>query len=565
MNRGDEDDDDATDVVTSPTAMERPPWEPEPDTTSLRAPSGPATRTIVERFYCASCGFRSATAGSCPRNDGVLTPIGDGRDLLGHRIGNYVAVETLGAGGMGTVYRAVQPSIGSKVAIKVLSAAAMAAAGGVERFILEAQAANRIRHDNIVKVLDAGELPDGRPYLVMELLDGLSLAQVMDAAGPLPSRIACHVVAIALDALAAAHAAGIIHRDLKPHNIFVTRAGRVVVLDFGVAKLDAAENRPALRTLTGAIVGTPEYMAPEQIKGGRVDGRTDIYAIGVVLYELVTGRRPFGGAATYELLAKHLEEPPAPPSARTPSVPRALEAIILAAMAKEPDARPQRADQLARQLRDAAGPAAPEELAALGSQVTVDALRTGTAPPAPPPRRPRLPVYLGAALLVAAGTGVAIHQAADDGSPQASAQPPPERAADAGRPAAAPIDAGAAIAIATVDAAPEEVLGVLVVHASVPARIEVDGAVIGDGASVAEVSLRDGSHRVVITAAGRRAVTRSVRVAAGARVVVNADLKRAGRAGGKPDRTGPTSTEHGVPIDRDGTMKTFPPAPPGAQ
>ncbi|HUS65653.1 MAG TPA: protein kinase, partial [Kofleriaceae bacterium] len=448
-------------------------------------------------------------------------------------------------------------------------------------FLLEAQAANRIHHDSIVKVLDAGQLPDGRPYLVMEFLEGLNLAQVMDAAGPLPPRIACHVVAIALDALAAAHEVGITHRDLKPPNIFVTRTGRIVVLDFGVAKLDSAEHRPALRTMTGAIVGTPEYMSPEQIKGGRVDGRTDIYAMGVVLYELVTGRRPFRGAVTYELLAQHLEEMPAPPSVKTPAVSPGLEAVILGAMAKAPEARPQRADLFARQLRDAAGPLAPDEIAALGRQeIARDrsarsplSLESTLAMPPPPPvqagravtlpapRRSRLPIVLGAALLVAAGTGLVIQQAAEDEPREASAQLPPERAVDAGRPAPTPVDAGAvAVAVAAADASPEPARGTLLVHANVLARIEVDGDVVAEGASSAETSLREGPHRVVISAAGHRAQARSVRVAAGARVVLNADLERIRRRGGKTGATG-AATEHHVPVDRDGTMKTFPPAP----
>jgi serine/threonine-protein kinase len=561
-------DDDATEVVTSPTASDRAPWESD------------VTRTIVERFYCRSCGVRSATAGRCTRNDGELSQIGEGGELLGHRIGNYVAVETLGEGGMGTVYRAVQPSIGSKVAVKVLHASAMALAGGVERFLLEAQASNQIRHDSIVKVLDAGQLPDGRPYLVMEFLEGLNLAQAMDAAGPLPPRIACHVVAIALDALAAAHEVGIIHRDLKPPNIFVTRTGRIVVLDFGVAKLDNTEHRPALRTMTGAIVGTPEYMSPEQIKGSRVDGRTDIYAMGVVLYELVTGRRPFRGAMTYELLAQHLEEMPSPPSVRTPTVSPGLEAVILAAMAKSPEARPQRADQFARQLRDVVGPLAPDEIAALGRQgisphrsshspLSLEStlampppVQAGRAVTLPPPRRSRLPVYLGAALLVAAGTGLAIQQAADGESREASAQLPPERAADAGRPGPTPVDAGAvAVVVVAADAAPEPARGTLVIRANVLARIEVDGDVVADGASAAEVPLREGTHRVVLSAQGRRGLTRSVRVAAGARVVLNADLERIGRRGRRSGAAG-AATEHHVPVDRDGTMRTFPPASP---
>jgi predicted Ser/Thr protein kinase len=273
-------------------------------------------------------------------------------DLIGAAIGNYTIVRKLGAGGMGEVYEAQQPAIGARVAIKVLHADATDPASA-QRFLIEAQAVNRIQHDGVVKVIDAGYTGDGRPYLVMEYLDGASLAEVMRGEKKIGMGTACRIIADVLAVLADAHAEDVVHRDLKPHNIFLTRGGRTVVLDFGVAKLLDTGSSVSL-TLTGATLGTPAYMAPEQIQGEAVDGRTDLYTTGVVLYELVTGRKPFEGDHTYELMSAHVERRPPPPRAIRPDLPVEVQAVLMAALAKDRDDRFQTADAMRAALLQAA-------------------------------------------------------------------------------------------------------------------------------------------------------------------------------------------------------------------
>lgn len=235
---------------------------------------------------------------------------------------------------MGDVYKGVHATIGSKVAIKILRASELR--DGQARFLREAQVVNRIEHDGVVKVVDAGKLDNGRPFLVMELLDGESLAE-RHHRNPIPIGEVCAIVAKVLDALAAAHAVDVVHRDLKPQNVFLTKSGRVVVLDFGIAKLvDSA----ALRlTAAGMAVGTPAYMSPEQVRGKDTVGpASDIYACGVVLYELLCRRLPFGGTDV-EIMNGHVQKRPPPPRAIRPEISAALSDLVLGALAKDPEKR----------------------------------------------------------------------------------------------------------------------------------------------------------------------------------------------------------------------------------
>jgi hypothetical protein len=274
--------------------------------------------------------------------------------LVGTLVGRYRLVGVLGKGGMGCVYEGIHEDSDNRVAVKVIFDAYAGDADMAARFFSEARSANAIRHEGIVKVLDVIALPDRRPAIVMDLVEGSTLRDAMTG-GVVPLQVILQVVAQVLDAVAAAHAAGIVHRDLKPENILVAKNGRAKVLDFGIAKLmNPAPGHPVARTRTGAALGTPEYMAPEQISGGAVDARTDIYAIGVVLFEIVTGRRPFEGATDFELMRAHLERPP--PSMRTwaPSLPDKVEQVIEAAIAKDPNARFQKASAMAAALRTAA-------------------------------------------------------------------------------------------------------------------------------------------------------------------------------------------------------------------
>jgi len=238
---------------------------------------------------------------------------------------------------MGEVYKGVHDAIGAKVAIKLLHATAARDADAQKRFQLEAQAVNRIEHAGVVKIIDAGRTEAGRPFLVMELLDGSSFHELRKS-GALTMRDACRDMVDVLDAIHAAHQAGVVHRDLKPPNLFRTREGRVVVLDFGVAKLMAPDASVRL-THTGTAIGTPHYMAPEQIRGKTVTPSSDIYAAGVVLFELLCGRRPFDDRDDSSVMVGHLDKRPPVPRAFNAAIPEAVETVILTALAKDPTNR----------------------------------------------------------------------------------------------------------------------------------------------------------------------------------------------------------------------------------
>ncbi|HTL31514.1 MAG TPA: serine/threonine-protein kinase [Kofleriaceae bacterium] len=290
-------------------------------------------------FVCAECGASQPAPGHCTADGQPLYPVGDD-PILGATIGPYRVARLLGIGGMGRVYKGVHPTIGSRVAIKVLSRECSDRRDLVDRFFAEAKAVNLIRHESIVNVLDLAMLPDGRPYIVMEYLDGSPLSSIVDTAArgaPLPIGGVARLAAEVLDALGAAHAKGIIHRDLKPDNIFVTPAGRAKVLDFGIAKLQPELGGSS--THTGSLMGTPHYMSPEQAAGRSVDLRADIYAIGVILFECTTGQRPFSAPALFDLLRMHIEAPPPSPRALRPEIPPALEQVIYQALAKQPEQR----------------------------------------------------------------------------------------------------------------------------------------------------------------------------------------------------------------------------------
>jgi serine/threonine protein kinase len=266
----------------------------------------------------------------------------------GPRIGSYVVREVLGQGGMGTVYLAEHAVIGKKVAIKVLKRDLAGHDNLVARFINEARANAVVGHPGIVDVFDVGTLPSGVPYLVMEYLRGESLAQRLARTGKLPVELAATIAWETASAVGAAHAKGIIHRDLKPENLFLAvdpaepeAPARVKVLDFGIAKLHADPNPNQVNTQTGSVMGTPVYMSPEQCRGAReeIDHRTDIYSLGVILYEMLVGKPPFQGEAFGDLLLRHMTEPVVPPATLDPTVPAALDAAVLRALAKKRDDR----------------------------------------------------------------------------------------------------------------------------------------------------------------------------------------------------------------------------------
>jgi serine/threonine protein kinase len=265
----------------------------------------------------------------------------------GGRLGPYEIVAPLGAGGMGEVYRARDTRLGREVAIKVLPAERLADEHRRARFVQEARAASALSHPHIVTIYEI-ESAEGIDFIVMELV----LGKTLDALIPRHGMRLGEVLRIAIplaDALAAAHGAGIVHRDLKPANVMVTSEGVVKVLDFGLAKLMQAEegggeddttlDAQAKISRPGTVAGTPAYMSPEQASGGKIDARSDIFSFGAVIYEMVTGRRPFGGGSSAEMLASLLKEQPKPPSEIVPDLPRDLERIILRCLRKEPARR----------------------------------------------------------------------------------------------------------------------------------------------------------------------------------------------------------------------------------
>ncbi len=248
---------------------------------------------------------------------------------------------------MGSVYLAEHPFMGRKAAIKVLRREFAEDLGLVERFMNEARAANAIRHPNIIDIIDVGRMPSGIPYLMMEFLEGESLARRIESAGRLGVTEAIDIAMQTAAALAAAQGKGIVHRDLKPDNLYLVPDEaasigiRVKVLDFGIAKLRGDLSGGSQKTQSGSLMGTPPYMSPEQCRGlsDEIDHRTDIYALGIILYEMLCGAPPFVSAGWGEVVMAHLSRVPAPPRTKNPEIPEALEAVILKALAKAREER----------------------------------------------------------------------------------------------------------------------------------------------------------------------------------------------------------------------------------
>jgi serine/threonine-protein kinase len=272
--------------------------------------------------------------------------------------GKYKLTELIGVGAMGRVYRARHLALDSEVAVKLVNPDVAADAQAAKRFQTEARAASRLRHPNTIQILDFGQADGGALFLVMEYLRGRTLAKILEEEHALNPRRIADLLGQALGALDEAHASGVVHRDFKPENVFVEalRTGKehVKVLDFGIAKLRGEAD--ANLTSRGAVCGTPEYMSPEQIRGEELDARSDVYAAGVVLYELITGARPFETRGpVIEVLQAHLSETPVPPRQKRPdlTIPRLLEEVCLRAISKEADDRYRSAAELKAALETA--------------------------------------------------------------------------------------------------------------------------------------------------------------------------------------------------------------------
>ncbi|MGE6761254.1 protein kinase domain-containing protein [Corallococcus interemptor] len=276
----------------------------------------------------------------------------DARDpLLGTQLGEYILQERVGAGGMGVVYRAAHPLIGKQVAIKVLRAE-LVSPEQEQRLLVEARSVNAIQHSGIIDIFGFGSLPDGRPYVIMELLKGQPLSTVLRQQGRLDVDRVVWILDQMLAALGAAHKAGVVHRDLKPANVFLVEtpdaAPSLKLVDFGIAKLLESQDGPT--TVDGSILGTPEYMAPEQIRGQAVGPATDLYAVGLMAFQMLTGTRVFQGEP-FQVMFAHVEQKPALPSSKAPGIPPEFDTLVLHLLAKDPAMRPASAEAVRQQLK----------------------------------------------------------------------------------------------------------------------------------------------------------------------------------------------------------------------
>jgi serine/threonine-protein kinase len=314
--------------------------------------------------------------------------------LIGRSIGNYKIVRAIGEGGMGTVYLAEHPMIGKRVAVKMLRPDLGTDPGLVSRFFQEARAVNEIRHPNIVDISDFGKTEDGIVYLVMELLEGRSLRDRLNAEGALPLDEVVTICQQVCDALAAAHRVGIVHRDLKPDNIFLLAdpaqpgALRSKLFDFGVAKLLGEQDKHVgHKTVAGAVVGTPFYMSPEQALCQDVGAASDIYSMGVVMFEMVTGGVPFNAEQLVLLLNAILKQPAPPASQFRPEVPPFLDRLILRCLEKDPGARPQTMEEVVALLTAGAAELSGQSIA-FGETMAAGPGLANFTPPRPSAARP---------------------------------------------------------------------------------------------------------------------------------------------------------------------------------
>jgi len=347
--------------------------------------------------------------------------------IVGDVLGNYRVISELSRGGMGTVYRAEHALLGRPAAIKLLHSELTRSDELVQRFFNEAKAATAIRHPGIVEVYDFGYADDGRAYLVMEFLEGEPLGARLARRGRLPEPEAAHIARGIAGALRAAHGKGIFHRDLKPDNVFLVpdpdgAGDRVKVLDFGVAKLADATPEGMKFTRTGALMGTPLYMAPEQARAAAtIDHRADLYSLGCILYELLVGEPPFVAEGAGEIIALQMFGTVEPPRQRVAELTAGIETIVMRLLEKEPDARYASAHEvqqaLARILERK--PTRSAEPAKLGHAPTQVAIVAAAAPPAthvtePPRSRRAMPVIAGAiALVLVAGAGALLAMRGD--------------------------------------------------------------------------------------------------------------------------------------------------------
>ncbi len=334
---------------------------------------------VPPRVVPVGAGYRSAR----PRGDGDRgrgSP--GGIDLIGKQIGHYAIVGHLGRGGMATVYKAHQIGLDRSVALKILQPALSADEIIVKRFQQEARIAASLGHPRIVTIYDVGE-SDGLFYIAMRFIDGETLGQLLRREGPLEPGRALNMIGQVAEALDFAHERGVLHRDVKPANVLVEAGEQMTLTDFGIAR--ASEHSQL--TATHMVIGTPEYMSPEQARGDPVDKRADLYALGVLLYEALGGRPPFSGASTPSLLYLHVHEAPPPIQTLRSDLPAALGAVLHKALAKAPEDRFATAHELVRAARQAFEP----HFASARTDPTIPAERPTTPRPTPPWSAPSAP------------------------------------------------------------------------------------------------------------------------------------------------------------------------------
>jgi eukaryotic-like serine/threonine-protein kinase len=441
--------------------------------------------------------------------------------VIGETLGNYRIVSTIGEGGMGVVYRAEHVLVGRKVAIKLLQPRMSHDADLVERFFNEARAAALIQHPGLVEMFDFGHAEDGRAFIVMELLEGESLTARLRG-GRLPTDVALAIARQVASALHAAHEQGIVHRDLKPENIFLVpdedTAGyvRTKVLDFGIAKLVRPDEQRSVKTRTGAVFGTPRYMSPEQCKNAtNVDRRSDIYALGCILHEMLIGRAPFDYDSWGELVAAHIHETPPRPRTLDPQMSHDVERILLRATAKLPGDRFATMADFAAACDGAwsAMPTTPPGRMRLRSSPIVAAQVAPTLPVAaelsvPPVRvKPRRWWLVATPAVVVAGAIVGVIVTRDRGaSSNAHTAEPPRPAAIDGAVAAATDATVVAADAAMVPAQPAARVHLVV--ESEPSGADVyrslDGVRLGKTPLERELDRTDGEIELVVKLAGFR-------------------------------------------------------------
>jgi hypothetical protein len=356
--------------------------------------------------FCGGCGKAAVSTETAARAGAPPSPPSlVGRDIAGR----YRVLAKLGEGGMGAVYRAEQISLKRVVALKVLRPELSADPQLLRRFNAEAELVGRLHHPNTVSTYDFGTDADGSLFIAMEFIEGRSLRQALVAEAPFPLGRALAIAAQVAASIAEAHAFNIVHRDLKPDNVMLQERGRsrdvVRVLDFGIAKLrDDTRGTQMALTQAGDMLGTPQYMSPEQIRGEPIDGRTDVYSLGCILYEMLTARMPFEGATVMAILSKHLLDFPVPPSQRRPELglTPAIDTLVMSALVKERDGRPTTMEVFGEQL----GALLAAIPGAVNSSVALNLIGGGSPSVATPAVAPAVTGH-GATVAVAAPLGTA--------------------------------------------------------------------------------------------------------------------------------------------------------------